>query len=84
MKRSTKILLGLSAIFAAGAVTGILFAPDKGERTRGRISRKSRWLYNTANDTYEESRDQLNEIRDNLKYQMDKMNEKIDRMSKCS
>ena len=36
-----KILLGVLAGIAAGAVLGILFAPDKGEATRKKISEKS-------------------------------------------
>jgi gas vesicle protein len=36
-----KILLGVLAGVAAGAVLGILFAPDKGVATRKKISEKS-------------------------------------------
>lgn len=77
-------MLGLAAVFAAGAVTGMLYAPDKGERTRGRLSRKGRRLYNTANDVIDEGQDTLEEIRDNMKYQVERINEELDRMKKCS
>jgi len=38
---SGKLLLGVLAGFAAGALLGILFAPDKGSVTRKAISKKA-------------------------------------------
>ena len=37
---SGKVLLGVLAGVAAGALLGILFAPDKGQKTRKNIARK--------------------------------------------
>lgn len=39
--KSTNVLLGVLSGLAAGAVLGILFAPDKGENTRRKIGKKS-------------------------------------------
>ncbi len=36
-----KILLGVAAGLAAGALLGILFAPEKGSETRQKISKKA-------------------------------------------
>lgn len=39
--KSGKVLMGVMAGIAAGAVLGILFAPDKGSTTRRKISNKA-------------------------------------------
>ncbi len=38
MKSGSKVLLGVLAGAATGAILGILFAPDKGEETRKKLS----------------------------------------------
>ena len=42
MNSGSKVLLGVLAGAATGAILGVLFAPDKGEETRKRISEGSR------------------------------------------
>lgn len=46
-----KVFLGILAGFAAGAALGILFAPDKGKVTRGKIADKSKDLADSLNKT---------------------------------
>jgi gas vesicle protein len=82
MKNSNKILLGVAGFFAAGAIVGMLYAPDKGERTRRRIVRNSKGLYNSVKDTIEEKRDALEEVRDRLKEKMEIVNEEMEKLSK--
>lgn len=82
MRKTSNVLLGLAAIFAAGAIVGTLYAPDKGDRTRRKIARKSRWLFNTVNDTIEEGKDSLEEIRDRLKDDLERINDEIERMKR--
>jgi gas vesicle protein len=59
-----KVFLGALAGLATGALLGILFAPDKGEATRQRISKKS-------NDYVDEVKEKFDDV-------IDKINEKID------
>jgi len=56
---SGKILLGVLAGVAAGALLGVLFAPDKGWNTRKRISKK-------ADEYLEGLKEKLDEFLENM------------------
>lgn len=57
--KTTKIVLGILAGVAAGAVMGILFAPNKGSRTRKRILRR-------GDDYADDIKDKFDEFVDNI------------------
>lgn len=52
--KSGKILLGILAGTAAGAMLGILFAPDKGSVTRRRIVEKGEDYVDAVKDKFDE------------------------------
>ena len=54
-----KALLGVLAGIAAGAVLGMLFAPDKGLHTRKNISKKGEDLANALSEKVDEKFDEL-------------------------
>lgn len=56
---SGKALLGVMAGIAAGAVLGVLFAPEKGINSRKNISKKGEDLANALNQKIEEKFDEL-------------------------
>ena len=56
---SGKVLLGVLAGIATGALLGVLFAPAKGSNTRKNISRKTEDLVDAMNDKIEEK---VNEV----------------------
>lgn len=56
-----KVLLGVVIGAAAGALAGILFAPDKGTETRKRISNSSEDYFNSVKDTVDELLDNVAE-----------------------
>ena len=52
--KSGKVFLGLLAGLATGAVLGILFAPDKGSKTRRKILNKGEDLAEDAKEKLDE------------------------------
>jgi gas vesicle protein len=52
--RTGKALLGVLAGVAAGAAIGMLFAPHRGEKTRRKISKKSKDLADAINQNIDD------------------------------
>jgi gas vesicle protein len=57
--KTTKILLGILAGVAGGAILGILFAPEKGSRTRRNITNKGSDYANDVKDSFEDLIDSM-------------------------
>lgn len=76
-----KVLLGVVAGAAAGAIVGMLFAPAKGSVTRTRIARKSTEYADEAKDKFNEYVDALAEeyetVREGAMDLVDKGREKV-------
>lgn len=69
-----KILIGVLAGVATGAVLGILFAPDKGSSTRKRFSKKS-YAYS------DELEEKFNDLIDNITEQFQTVVEEVNLMA---
>lgn len=65
--KTDKVILGVLGGLAAGAIMGILFAPDKGEKTRKRIKRKSNDYADDLKDKYESTLDTISKKYETLK-----------------
>lgn len=66
MNENSKIVTALLAGLAAGAVVGLLFAPDKGSETRDKINESLSDLGDAIKERAEEQFDQLSELKDKL------------------
>ncbi|HLS94369.1 gas vesicle protein [Sphingobacterium allocomposti] len=66
MNENGKIVTALLAGLAAGAVLGLLFAPEKGSETRDKINESLADLGDAIKERAEEQFDQLNELKEKL------------------
>lgn len=66
MKDSGKVVAALLAGLAAGAVLGVLFAPEKGTETREKINDSLADLGDALKERAEEQFDQLNDFKEKI------------------
>lgn len=66
MKTSSKILAAVAAGIAAGAVLGILFAPDKGSETRRKINEKGKKFADDVKDKFSKGKEKFNEFKEDF------------------
>ena len=71
---SGKVVLGLLAGVAAGALAGILFAPAKGSRTRRRIMKK-------GEDYTEVLKEKFNDLLETVTEKMEKVKEEVSKFA---
>lgn len=57
--KSGKTVLGIIAAFAKGALVGILYAPEKGSKTRKKIARKGEDYLDNLTEKYSEIKDEV-------------------------
>jgi gas vesicle protein len=67
-----KLLIGVLAGAAVGAIAGILFAPDKGSSTRRRFKRKS---YEYTDELEEKFNDLIDNITDQFQTVVEEVNQ---------
>ena len=74
MKKSTSnLIVGFLAGAAAGAVLGILYAPDEGSKTRKKIKDKTNHLKDEMEHTFEDLKAQVTGAVDEIKKKVDEV-----------
>lgn len=66
MNNNAKILAALGAGLAAGAILGVLFAPDKGKETRNKINQQGQKLANAVKEKINKGKEKLNTLKSDL------------------
>jgi gas vesicle protein len=67
MNTSGKILAAVAAGIAAGAVLGILFAPDKGSETRRKINEQGKKMADEFKDKLHKGKEKFSDMKDEFK-----------------
>lgn len=67
MKSTSKILLGVITAAAAGAVIGMLFAPDKGNEIRSKVKRTANELADELLNAIRRGKSQYQDTKDDLR-----------------
>lgn len=72
-----KVLLGVLAGVATGAILGILLAPDKGSDTRRKISSKGKGYTDSLKDKFNEFKEIVTEKFDKVKEEVSGFTEQV-------
>lgn len=74
---SGKLLLGVLGGVAAGALLGVLFAPDKGSVTRKKISKKSEDYADAVKEKFDDFLDSITEKFEEVKDEVTEFADKV-------
>ena len=80
MTNNAKIIAVLAAGIAAGAVLGILFAPDKGSETRKKVSEEGKRLAQTLKEKFNRVKERTEEVAGTIQQSIDELEAKADMM----
>jgi gas vesicle protein len=82
MNNAGRVLLGFVAGAAAGAIAGVLMAPDSGDNTRKKIADKSDKFKDDFNTKMQEGIDKVNTLTDSAFNLINNYKEKLEQQAK--
>ena len=77
MENYTKIAIGVAGGLLAGAILGILFAPNKGAETRAKIKNAGTNLTDNIQESINKGKDSLSSMKSNLKERVDGVEKRV-------
>ena len=80
MNNTAKIITALAAGAVAGAVIGVLFAPDKGSETRKKVSEEGKRLAQSLKEKLNQLKEKSDEVVSNIQRSMDELEAKGETM----
>ena len=66
MNKTGKILAAFVAVATAGAIVGILFAPNKGSKTRRKIKEQGRKVVDDVQYNFRKGKERFNELKEDI------------------
>ena len=81
MNKTGKILIAIVAVVTAGAIVGILFAPDKGNKTRRKIREQGRKVVDDIEYNFHKGKEKFNELKEDI---VQTMKEKVEEFTSKS
>ena len=66
MNKTGKILAAFVAVATAGAIVGILFAPNKGSKTRRKIREQGRKVVDDVQYNFRKGKEKFNELKEDI------------------
>jgi len=76
MNNTAKIIAALAVGAAAGAVIGVLFAPEKGSETRRKVSEEGKKLAQSLKEKLNRMKEKSDEVASNIQESIDDLEAK--------